>query len=102
MTRSAEPALSAHCTNASISVLEVPKEQQRTQSRPRQYSIEHVDLGARYYQDHFVGRGDGPQLVPGAPAACAFPVCRVPASQAPRMQHLEGVEDAVSGAPSST
>uniref|UniRef100_A0A384BWL8 Signal induced proliferation associated 1 like 3 n=1 Tax=Ursus maritimus TaxID=29073 RepID=A0A384BWL8_URSMA len=39
-----------------ISVLEVPKEQQRTQSRPRQYSIEHVDLGARYYQDHFVGR----------------------------------------------
>uniref|UniRef100_A0A673V9Z5 Signal induced proliferation associated 1 like 3 n=1 Tax=Suricata suricatta TaxID=37032 RepID=A0A673V9Z5_SURSU len=52
----AEPALSAHRTNASISVLEVPKEQQRTQSRPRQYSIEHVDLGARYYQDHFVGR----------------------------------------------
>lgn len=100
--RSAEPALSAHRTNASISVLEVPKEQQRTQSRPRQYSIEHVDLGARYYQDHFVGRGDGPQLVPGAPAACAFPVCRVPASQAPRMQHLEGVEDAVSGAPSGT
>uniref|UniRef100_A0A8P0PKG5 Signal induced proliferation associated 1 like 3 n=1 Tax=Canis lupus familiaris TaxID=9615 RepID=A0A8P0PKG5_CANLF len=54
--RSSEPALSAHRTNASISVLEVPKEQQRTQSRPRQYSIEHVDLGARYYQDHFVGR----------------------------------------------
>ncbi|XP_064437111.1 signal-induced proliferation-associated 1-like protein 3 isoform X6 [Mirounga angustirostris] len=54
--RAAEPALSAHRTNASISVLEVPKEQQRTQSRPRQYSIEHVDLGARYYQDHFVGR----------------------------------------------
>lgn len=98
--RPAEPALSAHRTNASISVLEVPKEQQRTQSRPRQYSIEHVDLGARYYQDHFVGRGDGPQLVPGAPAACAFPVCRVPASQVPRMQHREGVEDAVSGAPS--
>ncbi|XP_032182203.1 signal-induced proliferation-associated 1-like protein 3 isoform X2 [Mustela erminea] len=54
--RPAEPTLSAHRTNASISVLEVPKEQQRTQSRPRQYSIEHVDLGARYYQDHFVGR----------------------------------------------
>nr|XP_025865718.1 signal-induced proliferation-associated 1-like protein 3 [Vulpes vulpes] len=54
--RPSEPALSAHRTNASISVLEVPKEQQRTQSRPRQYSIEHVDLGARYYQDHFVGR----------------------------------------------
>ncbi|XP_012586192.1 PREDICTED: signal-induced proliferation-associated 1-like protein 3 isoform X2 [Condylura cristata] len=51
-----EPALSAYRTNASISVLEVPKEQQRTQSRPRQYSIEHVDLGARYYQDYFVGK----------------------------------------------
>ncbi|XP_049757328.1 signal-induced proliferation-associated 1-like protein 3 isoform X2 [Elephas maximus indicus] len=54
--RPAEPALSAYRTNASISVLEVPKEQQRTQSRPRQYSIEHVDLGARYYQDYFVGK----------------------------------------------
>lgn len=71
--RPAEPTLSAHRTNASISVLEVPKEQQRTQSRPRQYSIEHVDLGARYYQDHFVGRGDGARglaghsLSPGTP-----------------------------------
>uniref|UniRef100_A0A5F5PUK4 Signal induced proliferation associated 1 like 3 n=1 Tax=Equus caballus TaxID=9796 RepID=A0A5F5PUK4_HORSE len=54
--RPAEPARSAYRTNASISVLEVPKEQQRTQSRPRQYSIEHVDLGARYYQDFFVGK----------------------------------------------
>ncbi|XP_073082218.1 signal-induced proliferation-associated 1-like protein 3 isoform X2 [Manis javanica] len=51
-----EPSRSAYRTNASISVLEVPKEQQRTQSRPRQYSIEHVDLGARYYQDYFVGK----------------------------------------------
>ncbi|XP_037674819.1 signal-induced proliferation-associated 1-like protein 3 isoform X3 [Choloepus didactylus] len=54
--RLTEPTLSAFRTNASISVLEVPKEQQRTQSRPRQYSIEHVDLGARYYQDYFVGK----------------------------------------------
>uniref|UniRef100_A0A4W2EJI7 Signal induced proliferation associated 1 like 3 n=1 Tax=Bos indicus x Bos taurus TaxID=30522 RepID=A0A4W2EJI7_BOBOX len=54
--RPPEPTLSAYRTNASISVLEVPKEQQRTQSRPRQYSIEHVDLGARYYQDYFVGK----------------------------------------------
>ncbi|XP_058136146.1 signal-induced proliferation-associated 1-like protein 3 isoform X3 [Dasypus novemcinctus] len=54
--RLSEPSLSAYRTNASISVLEVPKEQQRTQSRPRQYSIEHVDLGARYYQDYFVGK----------------------------------------------
>lgn len=56
--RLAEPTLSAYRTNASISVLEVPKEQQRTQCRPRHYSIEHVDLGARYYQDYFVGKGD--------------------------------------------
>ncbi|XP_075842242.1 signal-induced proliferation-associated 1-like protein 3 [Microtus pennsylvanicus] len=55
-THLTEPTLSIHRTNASISVLEVPKEQQRTQSRPRQYSIEHVDLGARYYQDYFVGK----------------------------------------------
>nr|XP_045009895.1 signal-induced proliferation-associated 1-like protein 3 isoform X3 [Jaculus jaculus] len=55
-THLVEPMLSIHRTNASISVLEVPKEQQRTQSRPRQYSIEHVDLGARYYQDYFVGK----------------------------------------------
>ncbi|CAO2626086.1 Signal-induced proliferation-associated 1-like protein 3 [Lemmus lemmus] len=55
-THITEPTLSTHRTNASISVLEVPKEQQRTQSRPRQYSIEHVDLGARYYQDYFVGK----------------------------------------------
>ncbi|KAM9756944.1 signal-induced proliferation-associated 1-like protein 3 isoform 4-T9 [Dama dama] len=54
--RPLEPTLSTYRTNASISVLEVPKEQQRTQSRPRQYSIEHVDLGARYYQDYFVGK----------------------------------------------
>ncbi|XP_036264163.1 signal-induced proliferation-associated 1-like protein 3 isoform X6 [Pipistrellus kuhlii] len=54
--RLAEPSLSTYRTNASISVLEVPKEQQRTQSRPKQYSIEHVDLGARYYQDYFVGK----------------------------------------------
>ncbi|XP_006871527.1 PREDICTED: signal-induced proliferation-associated 1-like protein 3 isoform X1 [Chrysochloris asiatica] len=54
--RLAEATLSTYRTNASISVLEVPKEQQRTQSRPRQYSIEHVDLGARYYQDYFVGK----------------------------------------------
>ncbi|XP_070254761.1 signal-induced proliferation-associated 1-like protein 3 isoform X4 [Myotis yumanensis] len=54
--RLAEPSPSTYRTNASISVLEVPKEQQRTQSRPQQYSIEHVDLGARYYQDYFVGK----------------------------------------------
>ncbi|XP_044281338.1 signal-induced proliferation-associated 1-like protein 3 isoform X1 [Varanus komodoensis] len=44
------------CTNASISVLEVPRELQRNVARLKQYSIEHVDLGARYYQDYFCGK----------------------------------------------
>ncbi|NWW14705.1 SI1L3 protein, partial [Oreocharis arfaki] len=43
-------------TNAGISVLEVPKEQQRDPERLRNYSVEHVDLGARYYRDYFHGR----------------------------------------------
>ncbi|NXS11502.1 SI1L3 protein, partial [Neodrepanis coruscans] len=43
-------------TNAGISVLEVPKEQQRNPERLRNYSVEHVDLGARYYRDHFHGK----------------------------------------------
>ncbi|XP_054854739.1 signal-induced proliferation-associated 1-like protein 3 isoform X2 [Eublepharis macularius] len=45
-----------YCTNASISVLEVPKEQQQNVSRLKQYSMEHADLGARYYQDYFCGK----------------------------------------------
>lgn len=45
------------CTNASVSVLEVPKELQRNVGRLKHYSIEHVDLGARYYQDYFYGKG---------------------------------------------
>ncbi|XP_051845081.1 signal-induced proliferation-associated 1-like protein 3 [Antechinus flavipes] len=51
-----EPALGTYCTNASISVLEVPREAQRGQARLKLYNIEHVDLGARYYQDYFVGK----------------------------------------------
>ncbi|KAJ6663777.1 hypothetical protein lerEdw1_009856 [Lerista edwardsae] len=46
----------ACCTNASVSVLEVPKELQRNVGRLKQYSIEHVDSGARYYQDYFCGK----------------------------------------------
>ncbi|CAI9557555.1 unnamed protein product [Staurois parvus] len=48
-----EPSFSMYCTNASISVLEVSKEIQKTQGRLKQYSIEHVDNGARYYQEYF-------------------------------------------------
>ncbi|XP_041658320.1 signal-induced proliferation-associated 1-like protein 3 [Cheilinus undulatus] len=43
--------------NASVSVLEVPIEQQVTRlERLKLYSIEHVDLGARYYRDYFHGK----------------------------------------------
>ncbi|XP_072836283.2 signal-induced proliferation-associated 1-like protein 3 isoform X3 [Pogona vitticeps] len=52
----AEACPAPACTNASLSVLEVPKELQRSVSRLKHYSIEHVDLGARYYQDYFCGK----------------------------------------------
>ncbi|XP_072346113.1 signal-induced proliferation-associated 1-like protein 3 isoform X2 [Scyliorhinus torazame] len=45
-----------YCTNASISELEVPKERQLRQERLKHFSIEHVDRGARYYQDYFHGK----------------------------------------------
>ncbi|XP_066494578.1 signal-induced proliferation-associated 1-like protein 3 [Tiliqua scincoides] len=51
-----EACPTACCTNASISVLEVPKELQRNVGRLKHYSIEHVDSGARYYQDFFCGK----------------------------------------------
>uniref|UniRef100_A0A8C9YFW3 Signal induced proliferation associated 1 like 3 n=1 Tax=Sander lucioperca TaxID=283035 RepID=A0A8C9YFW3_SANLU len=44
-------------SNASVSVLEVPIEQQVTRlERLKLYGIEHVDLGARYYRDYFHGK----------------------------------------------
>uniref|UniRef100_UPI00398E6DAA signal-induced proliferation-associated 1-like protein 3 isoform X2 n=1 Tax=Pristiophorus japonicus TaxID=55135 RepID=UPI00398E6DAA len=49
-------AWNPYCTNASISVLEVPKELQLRQERLKHFSIEHVDRGARYYQDYFHGK----------------------------------------------
>lgn len=46
-------------SNASVSVLEVPIEQQVTRlDRLKLFSIEHVDLGARYYRDYFYGKGE--------------------------------------------
>ncbi|XP_020834536.1 signal-induced proliferation-associated 1-like protein 3 isoform X2 [Phascolarctos cinereus] len=51
-----EPTPGTYCTNASISVLEAPGEVPRSQAGLRLYSIEHADLGARYYRDYFVGR----------------------------------------------
>ncbi|XP_068567622.1 signal-induced proliferation-associated 1-like protein 3 isoform X2 [Cebidichthys violaceus] len=44
-------------SNASVSVLEVPIEQQVTRlDRLKLYGIEHVDLGAQYYRDYFHGK----------------------------------------------
>uniref|UniRef100_A0A8P4G4G9 Signal-induced proliferation-associated 1 like 3 n=1 Tax=Dicentrarchus labrax TaxID=13489 RepID=A0A8P4G4G9_DICLA len=44
-------------SNASVSVLEVPIEEQVTRlDRLKLYSIEHVDLGARYYREYFHGK----------------------------------------------
>ncbi|KAM4743225.1 signal-induced proliferation-associated 1-like protein 3 isoform 2-T4 [Anableps anableps] len=44
-------------SNASMSVLEIPVEKQKMRlERLKLYSIEHVDLGARYYRDYFHGR----------------------------------------------
>ncbi|XP_074990460.1 signal-induced proliferation-associated 1-like protein 3 isoform X3 [Calonectris borealis] len=51
-----EPTLDVRPTNAGVSVLEVPKELQRNPNRLKHYSVEHVDLGARYYRDHFHGK----------------------------------------------
>lgn len=46
-------------SNASVSVLEVPSEQSVTRlDRLKLYSIEHVDLGARYYRDCLHGKGN--------------------------------------------
>ncbi|NWS36454.1 SI1L3 protein, partial [Polioptila caerulea] len=43
-------------SNAGISLLEFPAEQLRDPERLRGYSVEHVDLGARYYRDYFHGK----------------------------------------------
>ncbi|XP_064293481.1 signal-induced proliferation-associated 1-like protein 3 isoform X2 [Phalacrocorax carbo] len=51
-----EPPLHLRPTNAGVSVLEIPKELQRNPNRLKHYSVEHVDLGARYYRDHFHGK----------------------------------------------
>uniref|UniRef100_H3C7L4 Signal induced proliferation associated 1 like 3 n=1 Tax=Tetraodon nigroviridis TaxID=99883 RepID=H3C7L4_TETNG len=45
-------------SNASLSVLEVPPEQQQFSrlEKLKLFSIEHVDLGARYYRNYFLGK----------------------------------------------
>ncbi|MGH0117883.1 UNVERIFIED_CONTAM: hypothetical protein FKN15_003914 [Acipenser sinensis] len=49
-----EPSLNMHCTNASISMLEIPSELQSCRlEQLKHYSMEHVDMGAQYYQGYF-------------------------------------------------
>lgn len=53
-----ESSLSSHCTNAGVSVLEVPRENQPIhREKVKRYIIEHVDLGAYYYRKFFYGKG---------------------------------------------
>ncbi|XP_051052230.1 signal-induced proliferation-associated 1-like protein 1 isoform X3 [Phodopus roborovskii] len=49
-----ESALSSHCANAGVAVLEVPKESLMLRlDRVKRYTVEHVDLGAYYYRKFF-------------------------------------------------
>lgn len=53
-----ESSLSSHCTNAGVSVLEVPRENQPIhREKVKRYIIEHIDLGAYYYRKFFYGKG---------------------------------------------
>ncbi|XP_030053993.1 signal-induced proliferation-associated 1-like protein 2 [Microcaecilia unicolor] len=52
-----ESSLSSHCTNAGVSVLEVPRENQPIhREKVKRYIIEHIDLGAYYYRKYFCGK----------------------------------------------
>ncbi|XP_073690662.1 signal-induced proliferation-associated 1-like protein 2 [Garra rufa] len=52
-----ESSLSSHCTNAGVSVLEVPRESQPIhREKVKRYIIEHIDLGAYYYHKYFYAR----------------------------------------------
>nr|XP_019949901.1 PREDICTED: signal-induced proliferation-associated 1-like protein 2 isoform X2 [Paralichthys olivaceus] len=52
-----ESSLSSHCTNAGVSVLEVPRENQPIhREKVKRYIIEHIDLGAYYYHKYFYGK----------------------------------------------
>lgn len=51
-----EPGGDGRPSNAGVSVLEAPQEAQRNAGRSKHYSVEHVDMGARYYRDYFHGK----------------------------------------------
>lgn len=53
-----EARLHLRCSNASVSILEALPEVRATRlERLQQHCIEHVDLGAKYYHEHFYGKG---------------------------------------------
>lgn len=65
-----ESSLSSHCTNAGVSVLEVPRENQPIhREKVKRYIIEHIDLGAYYYRKFFYGKGEGPGVLVSVPAS---------------------------------
>lgn len=68
-----ESSLSSHCTNAGVSVLEVPRESQPVhREKVKRYIIEHIDLGAYYYRKFFYGKGKAePPTCAASRAACA-------------------------------
>ncbi|XP_005173729.1 signal-induced proliferation-associated 1-like protein 3 isoform X1 [Danio rerio] len=52
-----EARLRPRCSNASVSILDVsPEDQNSRLERLQQHCIEHVDLGARNYHEHFYGK----------------------------------------------
>ncbi|XP_064803204.1 signal-induced proliferation-associated 1-like protein 2 isoform X5 [Oncorhynchus masou masou] len=54
---SVESSLSTRCTNAGVSVLEVPRESQAFQrDMYKRYIIEHIDQGAYYYHKYFYNK----------------------------------------------
>ncbi|XP_051967068.1 signal-induced proliferation-associated 1-like protein 2 isoform X2 [Xyrauchen texanus] len=62
-TYTIESTLSSHCTNAGVSVLELPRENYATRENyavPRdclkRYIIEHIDMGAYYYHKFFFNK----------------------------------------------
>lgn len=70
-----EAGPAASCTNASISVLEFPKEHQQNTSRLKHYSLEHVDLGAQYYHQYFCSKGEWGDGGVGGVLPCPAPLC---------------------------
>lgn len=78
-----ESSLSSHCTNAGVSVLEVPRDSQPVRrEKLKRYVIEHIDLGAYYYRRFFYGKGEGP---PGPRRAPGVQGCRPRRSRARRV-----------------